>query len=170
MDAASTAATTASIGTSHNSEIFSLRFRLSGRSERHTMTSGCRPRDRSSFTECWVGFVFSSPVGPMNGTSETWTNAQWSRPTSLRSWRIASRNGSDSMSPTVPPTSTITTSASSASASERMRCLISFVMWGMTWTVLPRNSPRRSFAMTDWYTEPVVTLEPRWRFSSVNRS
>ena len=35
-----------------------------------------------------------------------------SRPTSLRIWRIASRNGWPSMSPTVPPTSTITTSGS----------------------------------------------------------
>ena len=37
-----------------------------------------------------------------------------SRPTSWRTWRAASRNGSDSMSPTVPPTSVITTSMSVA--------------------------------------------------------
>jgi hypothetical protein len=35
-------------------------------------------------------------------------------PTSRANWRIASRNGSDSMSPTVPPISVIATSASSA--------------------------------------------------------
>ena len=34
------------------------------------------------------------------------------RPTSTGNWRIASRNGSDSMSPTVPPISVITTSTS----------------------------------------------------------
>jgi hypothetical protein len=45
---------------------------------------------------------------------------------------MASRNGSDSMSPTVPPISEMTTSVSLASATRRMRSLISFVMWGMT--------------------------------------
>jgi hypothetical protein len=65
---------------------------------------------------------------------------------SWRSWRIASRYGSDSMSPTVPPTSVMTTSASSAT--RRMRALISLVMCGMTCTVSPRNSPRRSAAIT----------------------
>ena len=53
------------------------------------------------------------------------------------------------MSPTVPPTSVITTSTSSF-ASARMRCLISFVMCGMTCTVSPRYSPWRSLASTDW--------------------
>ncbi len=41
------------------------------------------------------------------------------------------------MSPTVPPTSVMTTSTSSV-ARTLMRRLISSVMWGMTWTVLPR--------------------------------
>jgi hypothetical protein len=59
---------------------------------------------------------------------------------------MASRKGSDSMSPTVPPTSVMTTSASSATRT--MRALISLVMWGMTWTVSPRYSPRRSAAIT----------------------
>ena len=113
---ASIAEMTPLIGTSHSSEIFSLRFRPIRRSERQTITSGWMPIERSSFTECCVGLVFSSPVGPMNGISETWTNAQLSRPTSLRSWRMASRNGSDSMSPTVPPISTITRSAASVVA------------------------------------------------------
>ena len=38
-----------------------------------------------------------------------------SRPTSWRTWRAASRNGSDSMSPTVPPISVITTSGAAPS-------------------------------------------------------
>ena len=42
------------------------------------------------------------------------------------------------MSPTVPPTSTTTTSAPPSRDTRRMRSLISFVMWGMTWTVPPR--------------------------------
>ena len=44
----------------------------------------------------------------------------------------------DSMSPTVPPTSTMQTSASPASATRLMRFLISFVMCGITWTVPPK--------------------------------
>ena len=60
------------------------------------------------------------------------------RPTSTGNWRMASRNGSDSMSPTVPPISVITTSTSEVSAISRMRCLISSTMCGTTWTVAPR--------------------------------
>src|SRR5215211_4344547 len=56
-------------------------------------------------------------------------------PTSEKSWRIASRNGSDSMSPTVPPISVITKSTACDSATIRIRCLISSVMWGITWTL-----------------------------------
>jgi len=41
-------------------------------------------------------------------------------PTSWRNWRIASRNGSDSMSPTVPPISVITTSWSVPAAEWRL--------------------------------------------------
>ena len=56
------------------------------------------------------------------------------------------------MSPTVPPTSVITTSGCGrprpASAIARIRALISLVMCGMTWTVSPRYSPRRSLAIT----------------------
>ncbi len=144
------AETTARASTSQSREIFSLRCGVIARSDRHTITSGWIPIDRSSRTECWVGLVLSSPVGPMNGMRETWTNATFSRPTSLRNWRIASRNGRLSMSPTVPPTSTITTSGSVARASRRIRSLISLVIWGMTCTVLPRNSPRRSLAITAW--------------------
>ena len=59
-------------------------------------------------------------------------------PSSEKSWRIASRNGSDSMSPTVPPTSVITKSTACDSATIRIRCLISSVMCGITCTVAPR--------------------------------
>ena len=100
--------------------------------------SGWMPMRRSSCTECWVGLVFSSPAWPRNGTSVRWTNMQRSRPRSEWNWRSASRNGSDSMSPTVPPISVITTSTSADSATSRMRFLISSVMCGITWTVPPR--------------------------------
>ncbi len=49
-----------------------------------------------------------------------------------------SRNGSDSMSPTVPPISVMTTSTSEVSPMSLMRCLISSVMCGTTCTVPPR--------------------------------
>jgi hypothetical protein len=94
----------------------------------------------------------------------------FSRPSSRRNWRIASRNGRDSMSPTVPPISQITTSASDAWATRRIRSLISFVMCGMTWTVEPRYSPLRSLRMTAYQIEPDVWLALRERFSSTNRS
>ena len=41
--------------------------------ERQTTMSGWIPMRRSSFTECWVGLVFSSPAASMNGTSVTCT-------------------------------------------------------------------------------------------------
>ncbi len=41
------------------------------RCERQTTMSGWIPMRRSSFTECCVGFVFSSPAESMNGTSVT---------------------------------------------------------------------------------------------------
>ena len=42
--------------------------------------SGWMPMRRSSWTECCVGLVFSSPAWPRNGTSVRWTNMQRSRP------------------------------------------------------------------------------------------
>ena len=55
--------TTASIGTSLNSEIFRLSAEEMLRSLRQMITSGWMPRLRSSVTECWVGLVFCSPDG-----------------------------------------------------------------------------------------------------------
>ena len=60
------------------------------------------------------------------------------------------------MSPTVPPISLITTSVSVASATRRMRSLISFVMCGITCTVEPRYSPFRSLRSTEYQTDPEV--------------
>jgi len=55
------------------------------------------------------------------------------------------------------PTSVITMSTSSPPI-RRIRALISLVMCGITWTVSPRYSPRRSLAITAEYTWPVVTF------------
>ena len=73
------------------------------------------------------------------------------------------------MSPTVPPTSVMTTSTPGSPIS-RMRRLISLVMCGITCTVSPRYSPRRSLAMTVEYTCPVVTFAEPCRSVSRNRS
>ena len=67
--------------------------------------SGWMPIERSSLTECWVGLVFSSPADGMYGSSVRWMKTAWPRGSSLPSWRIASKNGRPSMSPTVPPIS-----------------------------------------------------------------
>ena len=63
--------------------------------------SGKRPNPRKACTVVWVGFVFCSPC--ISGTSETWIKAKFSWPTRNWNWRMASMNGADSMSPTVPP-------------------------------------------------------------------
>src|SRR3989304_2947048 len=60
------------------------------------------------------------------------------RPSSLRIRRIASRNGWPSMSPTVPPTSTMTTWAPESRPIWRMRSLISLVTCGIGWVGWPR--------------------------------
>jgi len=123
------------------------------RSLRSTSASGWMPMDRRAATECCVGLVFCSPEAPMNGTSETCTKNTFLRPSSWRTWRADSMNGCDSMSPTVPPISVMITSgagvpSSPGCACSRIRRLISSVMCGITCTVSPRYSPRRSFAMT----------------------
>ncbi len=106
------------------------------RSVRQSRTLGEMPIPRSSRTLCCIGFVFSSCAVAMYGTSARWTTMALSRPTSCRNWRTASRKGRLSMSPTVPPISTITTSASFATP--RIELLISSVMCGITCTVRPR--------------------------------
>ena len=93
MFSASGAEMTASTGTSAKSAIFSRISRESGRLERHTMTSGEIPMRRSSWTECCVGLVLSSPATSMYGTSVQWMYMTLSRPTWFRNWRSASRNG-----------------------------------------------------------------------------
>ena len=137
MDGASGAETTASSSTSHIRLILRFSPVVIGRSERATIASGWMPMLRSAATLCWVGLVFSSPEGPMYGSRLTCRKKQRSRPISCLICRMASRNGSDSMSPTVPPTSVITTSTLSPPIC-RMRALISLVMCGITCTVSPR--------------------------------
>ena len=50
------------------SAIFSRSLSGSGRSQRHSSTSGWTPRLDSSRTDCWVGLVLSSPAAAIHGT------------------------------------------------------------------------------------------------------
>jgi len=122
----------------HVAEEGDLGAHLAGtaRSLRQSRMSGWIPMESISLTECWVGLVLSSCAAAIQGMRVTWTKRVLSRPRSWRIWRMASRKGRDSMSPTVPPISTMRTSQSAATL--RMAFLISLVTWGMTWTVLPR--------------------------------
>ncbi len=108
-----------------------------GCSQRQSSTSGWMPIERSSLTECWVGLVFISPAVLMNGSRVRCTKQAWPRGSSWPSWRIASKNGSPSMSPTVPPISTSTKSTPSPGSASTKR-LISSVTCGITCTVAPR--------------------------------
>ena len=63
MLGASTAAATASVSTSHMRLILRLIDSGMSRSARSTRASGWMPTWRSAATECWVGLVFSSPLG-----------------------------------------------------------------------------------------------------------
>ena len=150
MEGASEQASTSSVSTSQNSAIFSRTPSVISWSDRHTMKSGCTPKLRSSFTECWVGFVFTSWAAAMYGTSVTWTNSTLPGPISFLNWRAASMKGRPSMSPMVPPISEMTMSAPDCSAARRIRSLMASVTCGMTCTVPPRKSPRRSRAMSVW--------------------
>ena len=85
-----------------------------GSSQRQTRMSGWMPRERSSFTECWVGLLFCSPLPGMETMRGTWMKRTSPNGRSARIWRMASRKGWDSMSPTVPPISAMTTSTSSS--------------------------------------------------------
>ncbi len=86
------------------------------------------PISRNLATLCCVGLVLSSPAAFKNGMSVTWMNTTLPGPASSANWRIASRNGSPSMSPVVPPISVINTSTSLPAS--RMRALISLVTCG----------------------------------------
>ena len=99
---------------------------------------GWRPISRSLAMLCCVGFVFNSPAALMYGTRVTCRLITFCVPTSRMNCRMASRNGSPSMSPVVPPISVMTTSALLSTETSRMRVLISSVTCGITCTVLPR--------------------------------
>ena len=114
MEATSFAVITASFSTLQKSAIFDLMSLERNRSVRQSRMSGWMPTLSKSLTECCVGLVLSSPAAAIYGTRVTWTKSVFSRPSSWRIWRMASMNGSDSMSPTVPPISMMARSTSCA--------------------------------------------------------
>ncbi len=147
MVSTSFAVMTASFSTLQKRAILSLSAAGRNSSVLQSRMSGWMPISRSSLTLCCVGFVFISPAVLMKGTRVRWMKRVFSLPRSFLSWRIASRKGRLSMSPTVPPISTITMSI--VSSTSRIIDFISSVIWGITWTVPPRYSPLRSFDMTE---------------------
>ncbi len=67
---------TASSRTLQKSAIFFRSPLGTSRSERQSRMSGWMPIERSSFTECCVGLVLSSPADEMNGTSVRWMKTE----------------------------------------------------------------------------------------------
>ena len=115
--------------------------------------------------------VFCSPTTSSDGASVTCTkSALSSGGPATPICRSASRNGSDSMSPTVPPHSTTSTSSDSSSPMAAMRRFISSVTCGIIWTQAPRYLPSRSASMTDEKTCAVVMLWPLGMLRFRNRS
>jgi hypothetical protein len=102
----------------------------------------------SSRTECCVGFVFSSPAAAMYGSSVRWHEERVLAPHLLRYWRIASRKGQ-----------ALDVAHRAADLGDHHvvvgrqaadGALMASVMCGITCTVAPRYSPRRSRVMTSW--------------------
>ena len=137
MSFASSALMTPSTGTSQNNEIFLFVSSFNLSAHLPTIMSGCKPILRSSFTLCCVGFVFCS-FPKSSGMSVTWIRRKSSSLSSLCICLIASRNGMLSMSPTVPPISTMQISALFSIAIFLIHNFISSVMCGIICTVFPR--------------------------------
>ncbi len=107
----SLAVITASSSTLQKSAIFAFTERGRKRSVRHRMMSGGMPT-RAQLLHRVLHAAWSSARrrSRCRAPARCGCSRRSRGPTSARNWRIASRNGSDSMSPTVPPTSTISTS------------------------------------------------------------
>ena len=101
-------------GTLQNKAILSLICWSSGCSLLQTIISGWIPMPCSSLTLACVGFVFISWEAESHGISVTWIKMAFSCPTSCWNWRMDSKNGWLSISPTVPPTSIMAIRVSSS--------------------------------------------------------
>ena len=106
---------------------------------RQMRMSGWRPICINSRTECWVGLVLSSPAAAMKGTRVRWMTrgvvasdllAELPDGLEERQRLDVAHGATDLGDHHVVP-----------GAVRRMAFLISSVMWGMTWTVLPGIRP-----------------------------
>ena len=133
---ASTAVITLFLLTLQNNEILFFKSSSIILSVLHNNKSGWIPTLNNCLTECWVGLVFNSPADSNQGIWVTCMIADEILSLSLCNCRIASRNGKDSISPTVPPISHKT--KSSFFKSLKINFFISSVTWGITCIVAPR--------------------------------
>ena len=167
---------TASASTSHISEILRLIAVGISRSARSTIPSGWMPTWRSAATECWVGLVFSSPLGREVGHQRDVQEedvvaadvvADLAGGLEERQRLDVTDGAADLGDDDVGRLLALTPGAA---AWARIRPLISLVMCGITCTVSPRYSPRRSLAMT-WCRSGRSSRWPcRTRLLSRNRS
>ena len=127
---------------------------------------------RSAATECWVGLVFSSPLGAMYGHQRDVHEEHVVAADVLAhlAGRLQERQRLDVADRAADLGDDHVEVAAASVAWARIRALISLVMCGMTCTVSPRYSPRRSLAITAEYTWPVVTFADRSSSTSRNRS
>ena len=116
-----------------------MRFRSSliGSSLRHTMTSGWMPRLRSSVTECWVGFVFCSPrrADERHQRDVDVADVVAAGVLAELADRLEEREDLDVADRAADLGDH---DVDVVGRDRRMRRLISSVMCGITWTVLPR--------------------------------
>ena len=108
--------------------------------------------ERSAATECWVGLVFSSPDGREVGHQRD-VQEEHVVPTDVLAHlagRLEERQRLDvaDRAADLGDHHVDRIVAGGGSAIARIRALISLVMCGITWTVSPRYSPRRSLAIT----------------------
>jgi hypothetical protein len=115
---------------------------------RQIRKSGWIPISISSRTECCVGFVFTSPAAAMYGTSVRWMKIAFCATDFVAELTdcFEERQRLD----VADRAADLHDHHVAAGATRFMCALISSVTCGMTCTVLPRYSPRRSLWMTFW--------------------
>ena len=112
------------------------------------ITSGVIPNALNSRTAICVGLVLCSCKWFGKGTYVNKTNSESSSGIFRLSCLIASKKCLDSISPMVPPTSTIIISDSFCWTKLSILWRISSIIWGTTCTVFPKYSPFLSLEIT----------------------
>ena len=143
-------------GTLQNSAILRRHVWLSGGSVRQSRMSGWMPISRSSFTECCVGLVFTSPAVAMNGTSVRCTYSAFSRP--MLEPELADGLEERQRLDVADRAADLDHATSACCGASADAALISSVMCGITCTVAPRYSPAALLADDVRRPCPVVKL------------